>query len=91
MDEFKKLFYDYLSEQFTDRVSARKWIRYWYKDLNQYCPHGLFSIRAMAGHIHNVLNNTEEGADFFYEETDYDLYFAAQLGDWNGSKPKAGV
>lgn len=53
MEDKECRFYKYLSEQFTGLDSAKIWVREWAK--TQETPFGMFSFRAMAYHVSQVL------------------------------------
>jgi len=79
--------YEYLREQCTDIESAKVWIRRWVEEWDHVLPwdsEAEFTVRAMSGHLSNVLEGGTSDSGYAaetmsYMETVYgsDLYWAA--------------
>ena len=54
----EKTFYEWLKTQFTDLESAKTFFKNW-KRSGQKTPYGEFTLRCMAAHISNILENKE--------------------------------
>jgi hypothetical protein len=59
-------FYDWLKTQFTDLESAKVFYKKWIDEMDQETPYGVFSWRAMAAHISNVLEGNEPDNNEIY-------------------------
>ena len=67
-------FYDWLKTQFTDLESAKVFYKKWIDEMEQETPFGMFSWRAMAAHISNVLEGKKQDNNEFmtsYMSTKY--------------------
>lgn len=79
--------YDYLREQCPDLESAKAWIHRWAEDWGQVLPWDdkpEFTMRAMAGHLSNVLEGGTSDTGYATGTISYmstkhgsDLYWAA--------------
>lgn len=66
--------YEYLKKQCPDLQSAKVWIRKWADDWDQVLPwddNPEFTVRAMAGHLSNVLEGGDENTGYALGDRSY--------------------
>lgn len=68
-------FYNWLREHFSNFEEAKKFAHKWYKEMEQETPFGIFTMRAMAGHISLVLEG--KGME---NDKDYSTYMNTEYG-----------
>ena len=73
-------FYKYLRTQFSNLEEAKKWYRCWRNDMEQVVPgYGMFSWRAMAHHISNVLEGRKQQERNWWNKSYMDTKYGVEV------------